>query len=90
LVAGLRGIAGQIDADSVRLDQSYAKVAAELDRMSFTGYLDKYAKLIPRTLGASPYGSDRAHRIWLRTRTGLRDRIGVQPASIDGRRIGRA
>ena len=47
LVAGLRGIAGQIDADSVRLDQNYAKVAAELDRMSFTGYLDKYARLIP-------------------------------------------
>jgi monoamine oxidase len=47
LVAGLRGIAGQIDADSVRLDQDYAKVAAELDRMSFTGYLDKHAKLMP-------------------------------------------
>jgi len=47
LVAALRGIAGQIDSDSVRLDQNYAKVAAELDRMSFTGYLDKYAKLIP-------------------------------------------
>ncbi len=47
LVAGLRGIAGQIDADSVRLDQNYARVAAELDRLSFTGYLDKYARLIP-------------------------------------------
>jgi monoamine oxidase len=47
LVAGLRGIAGQIDADSVRLDQNYAKVAAELDKMSFSGYLDKYANLMP-------------------------------------------
>ncbi len=47
LVAGLRGIAGQIDMDSKRLDQDYAKVAAELDRMSFTGYLDKYAHLMP-------------------------------------------
>ncbi len=47
LVAGLRGIAGQIDADSVRLDQNYARVAAELDRLSFTGYLDKYQKLMP-------------------------------------------
>ncbi|QDZ08508.1 amine oxidase [Sphingomonas panacisoli] len=47
LVAGLRGIAGQIDADSARLDKDYEKVAAELDRMSFTGYLDKHAKLIP-------------------------------------------
>ncbi|HEX4695398.1 flavin monoamine oxidase family protein [Sphingomonas sp.] len=47
LVAALRGIAGQIDSDSVRLDQNYARVAAELDRMSFAGYLDKYAKLMP-------------------------------------------
>jgi len=47
LVAGLRGIAGQIDADSVRLDQDYAKVAAELDRMSFDSYLDKHARLMP-------------------------------------------
>jgi monoamine oxidase len=47
LAAALRGIAGQIDADSVRLDQHYAKVAAELDMLSFTGYLDKHAKLMP-------------------------------------------
>jgi len=47
LVGALRGIAGQIDADSVRLDQNYAKVAAELDKLSFAGYLDKYAKLMP-------------------------------------------
>lgn len=47
LVAGLRGIAGQIDADSVRLDKDYARVAAELDTMSFTDYLDKYAALMP-------------------------------------------
>lgn len=47
LVAGLRGIAGQIDIDSRRLDQDYARVAAELDRMSFTGYLDRHARLIP-------------------------------------------
>lgn len=47
LVSGLRGIAGQIDIDSRRLDQDYARVAAELDRMSFSGYLDKHARLIP-------------------------------------------
>lgn len=47
LVAGLRGIAGQIDADSARLDKDYARVAAELDKMSFAGYLDKYQKLMP-------------------------------------------
>ncbi|THD36388.1 MAG: FAD-dependent oxidoreductase [Sphingomonas sp.] len=47
LVAGLRGIAGQIDSDSVRLDQNYAKVSAELDQLSFTGYLDKYSRLMP-------------------------------------------
>jgi len=47
LVAGLRGIAAQIDADAVRLDKDYPRVAAELDRMSFTGYLDKHARLIP-------------------------------------------
>ena len=47
LVAGLRGIARQIDADSVRLDQNYSKIAPELDEMSFTAYLDKYAALMP-------------------------------------------
>lgn len=47
LVSGLRGIAGQIDSDSRRLDRDYARVAAELDRMSFSGYLDKHARLIP-------------------------------------------
>jgi len=47
LAGALRGIAGQIDADSVRLDQNYARVAAELDQMSFTGYLDKHARLMP-------------------------------------------
>lgn len=47
LVAGLRGIAGQIDADSVRLDKDYARVAAELDKLSFAGYLDKYQRLMP-------------------------------------------
>lgn len=47
LVAGLRGIAGQIDLDSARLDRDYAGVAAELDRLSFTGYLDRYARFMP-------------------------------------------
>ena len=47
LAAGLRGIAGQIDADAVRLDQNYAKVSLDLDQLSFTGYLDKYARLMP-------------------------------------------
>lgn len=47
LIAGLRGIAGQIDADAARLDKDYATVAAELDRTSFTGYLDAHAKLMP-------------------------------------------
>ncbi len=47
LAAGLRGIAGQIDADAVRLDQNYATVSLDLDRLSFTDYLDKYARLMP-------------------------------------------
>lgn len=47
LIAGLRGIAGQIDADAAALDKDYARVAAELDRTSFTGYLDRHARLIP-------------------------------------------
>jgi len=47
LAIGLRGIAGQIDADAVRLDQNYAKVSLELDQLSFTGYLDRYARLMP-------------------------------------------
>ena len=46
LAAALRGIAGQIDADSVRLDRDYARVALELDQLSFTGYLDKHAHLM--------------------------------------------
>lgn len=46
MIAGLRPIAAQIDADAVRLDKDYARVAAELDRMSFSGYLDTYAPLI--------------------------------------------
>jgi monoamine oxidase len=47
LAAALRGIAGQIDADSVRLDQDYARVSAELDQLSFTSYLDRHAALMP-------------------------------------------
>ena len=47
LAGALRGIAGQIDADSVRMDQDYAAVATELDRLSFTTYLDKHAALMP-------------------------------------------
>lgn len=46
MIAGLKPIAAQIDADAVRLDKDYARVAAELDRMSFSGYLDTYAALI--------------------------------------------
>ncbi|MEO5868135.1 MAG: NAD(P)/FAD-dependent oxidoreductase [Sphingomonas sp.] len=47
LTTALRGIAGQIDADSVRLDQNYARVAAELDVLSFATYLDRHAALMP-------------------------------------------
>ena len=87
LIAGLRGIAGQIDADAVRLDKDYAAVAAELDRMSFTGYLDKYAKLMP----------DRFARSLMEATA--RTEYGVEPAqasalelvfnlpSVEGRRI---
>ena len=87
LATALRGIAGQIDADSVRLDQDYASVATELDRMSFTTYLDKHADLMP----------DR----WVRhlMEATARTEYGVEPAAasaielvfnlpaIDGRRI---
>ncbi|MES2339374.1 MAG: NAD(P)/FAD-dependent oxidoreductase [Pseudomonadota bacterium] len=87
LIAGLRGIAGQIDADAVRLDKDYARVAAELDRMSFTGYLDRYARLMPE---------DWARRLMEAT---ARTEYGVEPAqasalelvfnlpSVEGRRI---
>ncbi|WP_375397398.1 flavin monoamine oxidase family protein [uncultured Sphingomonas sp.] len=47
LVEGLRGIAGQIGRDADRLDQDYAGVAPLLDRLSFTGYLDRHAGLMP-------------------------------------------
>ena len=87
LASALRGIAGQIDADSVRLDQDYASVATELDRMSFTTYLDKHAALMP----------DR----WVRhlMEATARTEYGVEPGAasaielvfnlpaIDGRRI---
>ncbi|MBN8808659.1 MAG: FAD-dependent oxidoreductase [Sphingomonas sp.] len=87
LVAGLRGIAGQIDADSVRLDQNYAKVATELDQLSFATYLDKHARLIPEP--------------WVRRlmEATARTEYGVEPSqasaielvfnlpAIDGRRI---
>jgi len=68
LIAGLRGIAGQIDADAVRLDKDYATVAAELDRMSFTGYLDRHARLMP---------DDAVRRLMEAT---ARTEYGVEPA----------
>lgn len=46
LAEGLRGIAGQIDRDSARLDKDFVPVAAELDRMSIAGYLDKHRALL--------------------------------------------
>ncbi len=87
LVAGLRGIAGQIDADAVRLDKDYARVAAEIDRLSFSTYLDKHARLIPDA--------------WVRQllEATARTEYGVEPAqasalelifnlpAVDGRRI---
>ncbi|URW75203.1 FAD-dependent oxidoreductase [Sphingomonas donggukensis] len=87
LIAGLRGIAGQIDADAAALDKDYARVAAALDRLSFTGYLDKYAALMP---------DDWARRLMEAT---ARTEYGVEPAqasalelvfnlpSVAGRRI---
>ncbi len=86
LIAGLRGIAGQIDADAQRLDKDYTRVAAELDRLSFSGYLDKYASVTP----------DWARRLMEAT---ARTEYGVEPAqasalelvfnlpSVEGRRI---
>ncbi|MDF7774252.1 FAD-dependent oxidoreductase [Sphingomonas sp. AOB5] len=47
LAEALRGIAGQIGKDADRLDRSYARVAAELDRMSIESYLNQHAALIP-------------------------------------------
>ncbi|WP_029936862.1 flavin monoamine oxidase family protein [Sphingomonas sp. UNC305MFCol5.2] len=46
LAEGLRGIAAQIDRDSTRLDKDFERVAAELDRMSIAGYLDKHRALM--------------------------------------------
>ncbi|NML08197.1 NAD(P)/FAD-dependent oxidoreductase [Sphingomonas sp. G-3-2-10] len=47
LAEALRGIAAQIGKDADRLDKSYARVAAEIDRMSIETYLDRHAALIP-------------------------------------------
>lgn len=46
LAEALRPIAAQIDKDSARLDKDFVSVAAELDRMSIEGYLDKHRALI--------------------------------------------
>lgn len=46
LAEGLRGIAAQIDKDSARLDKDFVSVAAELDRMSIEGYLDRHRALM--------------------------------------------
>ena len=46
LAEGLRGIAAQIDRDSTRLDKDFERVAAELDRTSIEGYLDKHRALM--------------------------------------------
>ena len=46
LAEGLRGIAAQIDKDSARLDEDFVSVAAELDRMSIAGYLDRHRALM--------------------------------------------
>lgn len=87
LTAALRGIARQIDADSVRLDQNYATVAPELDALSFTTYLDRHATLMPEA--------------WVRhlMEATARTEYGVEPGAasaielvfnlpaIDGRRI---
>lgn len=43
LAEALRPIAAQISADSDRLDKDYARAAAELDRLSISGYLDRHA-----------------------------------------------
>ncbi|WP_375382499.1 flavin monoamine oxidase family protein [uncultured Sphingomonas sp.] len=45
-VAAMRGIAEQMTRDADRLDRDQAHVAAELDRLSFTGYLDKHAHAV--------------------------------------------
>ncbi len=45
-VAAMRGIAEQMTKDADRLDRDQAHVAAELDLLSFTGYLNKHAHAI--------------------------------------------
>lgn len=45
-VAAMRGIAEQMTKDADRLDRDQAHVAAELDRLSFAGYLDRHARAI--------------------------------------------
>lgn len=47
-VEALRPLAAQMTHDADRLDRDYAGVAAELDRMSFTSYLDKHRSKLPQ------------------------------------------
>jgi monoamine oxidase len=72
LAEALRGIAGQIAKDADRLDKDYARVSAELDRISFKDYLDRHSALIPAP--------------WLRSLIEMtcRTEFGVEPAQSSG------
>ncbi|MGI4732538.1 MAG: flavin monoamine oxidase family protein [Janthinobacterium lividum] len=67
-VAAMRGIAAQMTKDADRLDRDQAHVAAELDRLSFATYLDRYASRMPEP--------------WVRRllETTARTEYGVEPA----------
>jgi len=47
LAEALRPIAAQIGRDADQLDKDYARVAAEIDRLSIADYLDRHAALMP-------------------------------------------
>lgn len=67
-VAAMRSIAAQMTKDADRMDRDQAHVAAELDQMSFTTYLDRYASKMPE--------------LWVRRliETTARTEYGVEPA----------
>ncbi len=46
-IEALRPLAAQMTHDADRLDRDYAGVAAELDRLSFTSYLDAHRSKLP-------------------------------------------
>ena len=87
LASALRGIAARITADSDRLDQDYASVAAEIDAFSVRDYLDRH--------GLAPGDARDALEATIRTEYGVEPHgasaleLLFNLPTVDGRRLTR-